>query len=97
MESNLTPKSFSQLPFFILNLFIFKLTSRLVLKTKWHLSALPFKNLFSNHVNRHTETRSRNSKLNLLISNLVSQRGKQDDCIKQQESLKSTYIQQHDR
>ena len=35
--------------------------------------------------------------LNLLISNLVSQRGKQDDCIKQQESLKSTYIQQHDR
>ena len=82
MESNLTPKSFSQLPFFILNLFIFMLASRLVLKTKWHLSALPFKKLFSNHLNRHTETRSRNSKLNLLVSNLVSQRGKQDDCIK---------------
>ena len=32
-----------------------------MLTRKWHLSALPFKRLFSNHLNRDTEARSRDS------------------------------------
>ena len=61
LESNLTPKSSSQSLFLILKLFTFKLTSWLVLTRKWHLSVSPFKRLFSNHLNRDTESRSRGS------------------------------------
>ena len=42
-ESNLTPKSFSNLLFFIVQLFTFKVTSLSVLIRKWKLSALPLK------------------------------------------------------
>ena len=55
LESNLTPKSFSQSLFFILKLFTFKFTTWLVLTRKWHLATLPFKRLFSNHLNRDIE------------------------------------------
>ena len=55
------PKSFSQSLFFILKLFTFKITSQLVLKRKWHLSALTFKRLFSNYLNRDVEARFRDS------------------------------------
>ena len=69
LESNLTPKSFSQSLFFSLKVFTFKLTSWLVLTIKWHLSALPFERLFSNHPNRDTEARWRDSITNLFPFN----------------------------
>ena len=37
---------------------------------KWHLSALPFKRLFSNHQNGDTEARSRDS----IISTFLAER-----------------------
>ena len=46
---------------FYLKSFTFKLTSWIVLTRKWHLLALPFKRLFSNHLNKDTEARSRDS------------------------------------
>ena len=52
LESHLTPNSCSQSLFFISKLFTFKLTSWLVLTRKLHSSTLPFKRLFSNHLNR---------------------------------------------
>ena len=61
LESNLTPKRFSQSLFFILKLFTFKLTSWLVLTRKCQLSVLLSKRLFSNHLNRDIEACSRDS------------------------------------